>query len=170
ELRFPPHVTAVFRALVTLEGTLAQLAPGFRILDESRLVAADLLHEAMAATSVQQAMRDEVVEQLPILKRLPRHVDQLLTTTERGQLSVRISLFSGAEDRALIATMVGRALLAFLGATTGVISVMLLGVPGGPKFYFGDETVLHGLGYAGLVVSLILMLRVILAVARDRVV
>jgi len=170
ELRFPPHVTAVFRALVTLEGTLAQLAPGFRILDESRLVAADLLHEAMAASSIQQAMRDEVLEQLPILKRLPRRVDQLLTTTERGQLSVRISLFSGEEDRRLIATMVGRALLAFLGTAAGVISVMLLGVPGGPRFYFGGDTILHGLGYTGLVASLILVLRVVLAVARDRVV
>lgn len=170
ELRFPPHVTAVFRALVTLEGTLAQLAPGFRIMDESRLVAAELLHEAMAASSIEQAVRDEVLEQLPILKRLPRRVDQLLTTTERGQLNVQISLFAGEGDRSLIATMVGRALLAFLGATTGVISVMLLGVSGGPRFYLGGETLLHGLGYGGLVVSLILMLRVILAVARDRVV
>jgi ubiquinone biosynthesis protein len=170
QLRFPPHVTAVFRALVTLEDTLAQLAPGFQILDESRLVAAELLHEAMTASSIQQAVRDEVLDQLPVLKRLPRRVDQLLTTTERGQLAVQVSLFAGEADRALIATMVGRALLAFLGATIGVISVMLLGVSGGPRFYFGGETVLHGLGYAGLVVSLILMLRVILAVARDRVV
>jgi ubiquinone biosynthesis protein len=170
EVRFPPHVTAVFRALVTLEGTLAMLAPGFQIVDESRLVAAELLQEAIAATSIQQAVRDEVLDQIPVLKRLPRRVEQLLTTTERGQLSVQISLFSGEGDRALIATMVGRALLAFLGATTGVISVMLLGVPGGPRFYVGGETVVHGLGYAGLVVSLILMLRVILAVARDRVV
>ena len=170
ELRFPPHVTAVFRALVTLEGTLAQLAPGFRIMDESRLVAAELLHEAMAASSIEQAVRDEVLEQLPILKRLPRRVDQLLTTTERGQLNVQISLFAGEGDRSLIATMAGRALLAFLGATTGVISVMLLGVSGGPRFYLGGGTLLHGLGYGGLVVSLILMLRVILAVARDGVV
>jgi len=43
-------------------------------------------------------------------------------------------------------------------------------VSGGPRFYLGGETLLHGLGYGGLVVSLILMLRAILAVARDRVV
>lgn len=169
ELRFPPHVTAVFRALVTLEGTLAQLAPGFQIVDESRLVAADLLQEAMAPGSIRQAARDEVLEQLPILRRLPRRVDQLLATAERGQLAVQVSLFAGDEDRALIATLAGRALLAFLGATIGVVSVMLLGVPGGARLVVGGDTALHALGYAGLVVSLILMLRVILAVARDRV-
>ena len=139
EMRFPPHVTAVFRALVTLEGTLALLAPGFQIVDESRLVAAELLQEAIAASSIQQAVRDEVLEQLPILKRLPRRVEQLLTRAERGRLTVRVSLFAGEGDRALIATMVGRTLLAFLGATTGVISVMLLGVPGGPRFYGGGR-------------------------------
>ncbi len=169
-LRFPPHVTAVFRALVTLEGTLTQLAPGFQIMDESRRVASELLAEAMAPVSIQNAVRDEAFEQLPILKRLPRRVDQLLTTTERGQLTLSVSLFAGEQDRTLIATMVGRALLGFLSAAGGVISVLLLGVSGGPRFYWTGETLLHGVGYAGLVLSLILMLRVILAVARDRVV
>jgi hypothetical protein len=35
-LAVPPEVAAVFRALATLEGTLAQLAPGFNLVAEAR--------------------------------------------------------------------------------------------------------------------------------------
>ncbi len=40
DLAVPPEVAAVFRALATLEATLAQLAPGFDIVAESRAFAA----------------------------------------------------------------------------------------------------------------------------------
>ena len=35
-LAFPPHVAAVFRALVTLDGTLRSLDPGFNVLDHAK--------------------------------------------------------------------------------------------------------------------------------------
>src|SRR5712691_12883281 len=65
KLSLPPHVTAVFRALVTLEGTLEFLVPNFKIVDESRKVAGRLLAETMTPASIEQAVRDELVANCP---------------------------------------------------------------------------------------------------------
>ncbi len=51
----------MFRALVTLQGALELLAPGFQILDEARIVGAELLQEAMAAASLRTAATDEIL-------------------------------------------------------------------------------------------------------------
>jgi ubiquinone biosynthesis protein len=171
ELSLPPHVSAVFRSLVTLEGTLALLAPGFQIMDESRKVAADLLGESLAPGSIEQALKDEVMTQFPILHRIPRRLDQLAATIEGGRLTVRISLFEGQQDQRLLGAIVGRAILAFVGGVLGIMAALLLGTSGGPPLAPLAPTIslLHALGYAGLFVSTVLLLRVIVAIARDRV-
>src|SRR6266508_2877278 len=55
DLMVPPEVAAVFRALATLEATLAQLAPGFDIVAESRAFAAAQLTSQLQPTSLRQA-------------------------------------------------------------------------------------------------------------------
>jgi len=167
ELALPPHVAAVFRCLVTAEGTLAQLAPGFRVIDESRSVAADLLIDKVTVAGLRQAARDEFLSQLPILRRLPRHLDQLAGAIEDGRLSMAVSLFGSEQDRQFVSTLVGRSIYAFLGASIAIASVMLLSAPGGPQLS-PEVSLPHGLGYAGLLVGAVLTLRVIVGVARDR--
>jgi hypothetical protein len=68
--------------------------------------------------------------------------------------------------------MVGRAVLAFLGAAFGITSVMLIGVHGGPLFApaaagTGGTSLFHMFGYVGLFFSLVLILRVIIAITHD---
>jgi ubiquinone biosynthesis protein len=164
QLSLPPHVAAVFRCLVTLEGTLALLAPGFQVVDESRRVAAELVRESLTANSIQLAARDELLAQLPILRRLPRRMDQLAATIEGGRLTLHVTLFESAQDRSILTVLLGRFILAFLGAMTGIISVLLLGTPGGPLLT-PTTSLIHALGYFGLIVSAILMLRAIVTVA-----
>ena len=81
-------------------------------------------------------------------------------------------LLADGRDRQFIASMAGRAVLAFLGAALGIISVMLIGVRGGPLLLpaaagTGGTSLFHVLGYTGLFVSLVLILRVIIAITRD---
>ena len=64
---------------------------------------------------------------------------------------------------------VSRAILAFLGAAIGLMSVLLLGAPGGPVLA-AQISLFQALGYLGLCVSIILILRVINALVRDRLV
>jgi ubiquinone biosynthesis protein len=167
ELGLPPHVAAVFRCLVTVEGTLSLLAPNFRVIDESRAAAAELLRDNVTIASLKQVARDELVSQLPIFRRLPRHLDQLAATMEDGRLAIRVSLFDSERERQFLATLVGRSIYAFLGASIAIASVMLLSAPGGPLLTPG-VSLPHGVGYAGLLLGAVLTLRVIVGVARDR--
>ena len=90
----------------------------------------------------------------------------LAGTLEGGRLSVHVHLFEGPRDRRFIGALAGRAVLAFVGAAFGVIGALLLGTAGGPSFT--PAISLHDvIGYGALFVSAVLMLRVVVAVARE---
>jgi ubiquinone biosynthesis protein len=84
-LVFPPVIAAVFRAMITLEGTLARLAPGFQIIEETRAMAASWLGEALGPASLRDAATDQALGLLPVLRKLPRRLDRLTTVLTRGQ-------------------------------------------------------------------------------------
>jgi len=171
-LVFPPVIAAVFRAMITLEGILARLDPGFQIIEESRTVAASWLGDMLGPASLRDAATDEVLGLLPVLRRLPRRLDRITTSLEHGTLTTSVRLLADDRDRQFVASMTGRAMLAFLGAAFGVISVMLIGVHGGPLLVptaagTGGTSLFHVCGYFGLFFSLVLILRVIIAITRE---
>ena len=69
--------------------------------------------------------------------------------------------------------MVSRVVLAFLGATLGLMSVLLLGIRTGPILIpaaaaaGGGTTIFQAVGYLGLFFSLVLILRVIITIIRE---
>src|SRR6516165_3654641 len=171
-LVFPPVIAAVFRAMITLEGTLARLAPGFQIIEETQTMAASWLGDMFGPASLRDAATDEALGLLPVLRRLPRRLDRITTSLERGTLTTSVRLLADHRDRHFVATMVGRAVLAFLGAAFGITSVMLIGVRGGPLLApaaagTGGTSLFHAFGYVGLFLSLVLILRVIIAITRE---
>jgi ubiquinone biosynthesis protein len=107
-----------------------------------------------------------------VLRRLPRRVDRITTSLERGTLTTSVRLLADDRDRQFLRSMVGRAVLAFLGAAFGVISVMLIGIHGGSLLVptaagTGGTSLFHVFGYVGLFLSLVLILRVIIAITRE---
>jgi ubiquinone biosynthesis protein len=171
-LVFPPVIAAVFRAMITLEGTLVRLDPGFQIIEETRTIATSWLGDLLGPASLREAATDEMLGLLPMLHRLPRRFDRITTSLERGTLTTSVRLLADERDRQFVRGMMGRAVLAFLGAAFGVISVMLIGVRGGPLFLptaagTGGTSLFHVFGYVGLFLSLVLILRVIIAITRE---
>lgn len=165
QLMVPPEVAAVFRALATLEATLAQLAPGFDIVAESRAFAAAQLTSQLQPTSLRQAASDELPTLLPVLRRLPRRADRITSALEHGRLGLSVRLFADPRDRRFLATLVHQILLAFLGAATGLMAVVLLNSTGGPTLS-PTLSLFHLLGYNLLVVSAVLILRVLVLIFR----
>jgi ubiquinone biosynthesis protein len=164
-LTVPPEVAAVFRALATLEATLGRLAPGFDIVAESRTFAAAQLSDQLQPTSLRQAANDELPTLLPMLRRLPRRVDRITSALEHGRLGLGVRLFADSRDRRFLTTLVHQILLAFLGATTGIMAVLLLGSTGGPKLS-PTVSLFQVLGYNLIVVSAVLILRVLVMIFR----
>ncbi|HEV7648139.1 MAG TPA: AarF/UbiB family protein [Actinophytocola sp.] len=166
-LAVPPAIAAVFRALATVEGTLALICPGFDILVESRAFATALAGERLRPDSLRGAVTDELMSVLPVLRRLPRRLDRVTSALEHGRLSVNVRLFADERDRAVVTGMLHEVLLAFTGAATGLMAVLLLASTGGPRV-LPDLTLNQMFGYNLLVISALLGLRLLFVVFRSR--
>jgi ubiquinone biosynthesis protein len=159
-LAVPSDIAAVFRSLATLEGTLTWIAPGFNVVDHARQIGRERFGTLLQPRAATQLLEDELASLLPTLRRLPRRVDRIGDALEHGRLKVNVSLFADRRDRALVIDLLHRVLLTVLGATAGIMAVVLLGIEGGPRV-----TPTLGLfavfGYALLVCSIVLVLRVL---------
>jgi len=60
-------------------------------------------------------------------------IDRIGGVLEAGSVTVSLRLLADARDRSFIISLVHQFVLAFMAATTGVIAVLLLGLPGGPR-------------------------------------
>jgi hypothetical protein len=67
----------------------------------------------------------------------------------------------------VVTKLVNRTILAFFGGIVGILSVMLIGIKGGPEFT-GDTTLYQFFGYFGLFCASILIMRVLIAIFHER--
>ncbi|MBC6447453.1 ABC1 kinase family protein [Actinokineospora xionganensis] len=165
ELSVPPEVAAVFRSLITLDGTLAVLSPGFDLMTEARTSATVMMADRFTYDSLRRSVADELLALLPMVRRLPRRLDRITGALERGQLSMRIRLLSDDGDRRAVTTMLDQVITAFLGGTTGVMAVLLMGTEGGPVVTAG-LSLYQVIGYNMLVLSGVLVLRTLFVMLR----
>lgn len=85
---------------------------------------------------------------------------------QQGELTGRISLFSTDRDVEVIKGLLSQVVLAFVGASLMLLSVLLIGIDTGPTLT-EDTNLFEVLGYIGLSLGVILVLRVTLAALRD---
>jgi ubiquinone biosynthesis protein len=162
----PADFATLFRALVTLEGTLATLKPDYGLIDAARSMAIHWGLHRYSPRGLADLTKTETARLVPVLARLPGHLDRLATIAERGDLRARVSLFSDAEDARTVTRLVNRASLAFVGGAVVIASVVLIGIKGGPAFS-GRTTLYEFLGYFGLGCGSLLVMRVLVAIFRD---
>jgi ubiquinone biosynthesis protein len=161
----PPEIAAVFRTLATLQGTLARLAPGFDIIGESQRFADSEITAQLAEVSLKDAAIKEVLELVPLLRRLPRRFDRITAAIERGQLSTKVRVLADPRDREVFSGYLHQALEGVLAATTGIMAVVLLASQGGPLI--SQSVRLYAVfGYNLLVISAVLAIRVLFARTR----
>ncbi|WP_049569845.1 ABC1 kinase family protein [Nonomuraea sp. SBT364] len=167
-LSIPPEVAAVFRALATLEGTLVRLSPGFNLIGEARAFAGRYLAEKFDGGALKEAATQEVAALLPMLRRLPRRVERIASAVEHGRLGINVRLLADDRDRRFVTGLLHQVLLTVLGATAGLMAVLLLGTEGGPVVSDQMELSLFELiGYNLLAICGILVLRVLVLIFRQ---
>lgn len=163
----PPELAAVFRALATVEGTLARLAPGFDIVDESRAFAAAHLHQTLRPDSLRATAMAEVVKLLPLIRRLPRRLDRLTSALEHGRLSSGTRVLADDRDRRFVTRLVHQTLLTLLATAAGIVGVILLGSVEGPPVT-PTLGLYHLIAYVLLLGGGALTLRVLTSILRTR--
>ncbi|WP_188186792.1 ABC1 kinase family protein [Nonomuraea sp. SYSU D8015] len=164
-LSLPPEVAAVFRALATLEGTLVRLSPGFDLIGEARAFAGRHLAEQVTPATVKETVAQELAALLPMLRRLPRRVERIASAAEHGRFGMNVRLLADDRDRRYVTGLLHQVLLTVLGATAGLMAVMLLGTGGGPRV-LESTSLFHLIGYNLMLISAVLVLRVLAVIFR----
>jgi ubiquinone biosynthesis protein len=86
---------------------------------------------------------------------------------EHGHLTTRLRLFSDPEEIGVMERLLNRVVLTLLSIGVGLVSVLLLGTTGGPTLTTIGMSLYEVLGWIGLSMGVILLLRVLLAVLRN---
>ncbi len=167
-LTFYPNVAGAFRSLITLEGTMLQLSPSFSLMEESHRFAREHPTEFITvgdASDLKKTAANELLELLPVIRRLPRRLDHLGSMLEKGDMSVKVGFFSDRANTSFVTKWISQALLAFVGTAIGGISIGLLSLSG---LSFGsDIQIVTMFGYAGILISAILLIRVAIHAVRN---
>jgi ubiquinone biosynthesis protein len=162
----PRSTTTLFRTLVTLLGTVQVIAPDYDIAEAARRVGGDVVAEQVAPRDLQELVLQQAMEAGPILARLPREIDEVAQTLLHGEIRTRVSLLSEMEDVRVMRSMVNRIVLGLVGSTLALSSSILLTVPSPPgPSGLSLPTLLGGIG---LFFSLLLLLRLVVQILRER--
>lgn len=166
-LTVPSEIASAFRAFGIMEGTLRTLAPSFDMMTQAQDFATTHLGSQLSPSALRETVTDELAAVLPVLRRLPRHVDQIASALEDGRLRANIRLLADRRDRDLVTDWLHLAALTFLGGTIGVMAALLLGNTAGPTIT-PTMSLYQLFGYLLVIVSAILILRVLFDVFRSR--
>jgi ubiquinone biosynthesis protein len=164
-LQVPHSFTLLARALLTLDGTLRTLCPGYPTARQATALARPLVAPADSDV-LQEQLRQELLRSLPSLRTLPDHAEAIATQLRSGQLTVRTRRYADPGEAAFVRSLVNRVVLAAVGVAGLVVSALLLLVaaqdPDGR-----DAATLESIGFVGLFVATIVTLRVVALVVRD---
>jgi ubiquinone biosynthesis protein len=163
-LHMPPSTTTMFRALATLAGTLETLSPGYPLLDVVGDIGGAEMRRKATPESVREFVEQEWAQLGPLFRRAPKHLDRIATQLEHGGLSGSVRLFAHPGDAAVLERLLNRAVTAFLSVGLGAVSVVLLTIDS--RETTAEVNFFDIIGWAGLSMAVILLLRVLLEVFR----
>lgn len=168
ELSFFPMVAGAFRSLITLEGTMLQLNPEFDLMEEARRFAqkyaADFMN-AGSVTDLKQTATNELISMLPVIRRLPRRLDNIGSMLEKGDFTMKVGFFSDKENASFISRMMAQILLTLIGMAFGGIAIGLLSLAGASPA--GAGRYYEMFGYVSLLISAVLLIRVAIHAVRS---
>jgi ubiquinone biosynthesis protein len=165
-LAVPTSLTLLSRALITLDGTLRTMAPGFAFAQQAQSLASSMIMPATDTDAVNDQMQKELLRAMPSLRTLPGHAEAIGGQLRSGQLTLRTRRFADADEAAFVRDLANRAMLVAVGLVGILTSSVLLvaaSSSGGD-----DASTLEGIGYTGLFLGTVITMRVVALVVRDR--
>jgi ubiquinone biosynthesis protein len=142
------------------------IVPGHNILDAARRLGGDVVAQQMAPGNLQELVMQQAMDAAPVLARLPRELDELVQTLLHGELRTRFSLLSEPEDVRVARSMVNRLVTGLVGSALALSSSVLLVAPSSPGP--GGPGLINILGGIGLFFSVLLLLRLVVEILRER--
>lgn len=160
----PPSLTILARAILTLDGTLRIIDPDFRMGPAAQARMGEIVtHQEL---DPRDQLTRELVRALPVLRAMPQITEDLALQARSGRLTLRIDRFSGPDGR-----RVDRWLNRILFTVIGVVGLMgsaLVLIAGGLDANDTVANPLRIIGFAGLVLSAAMVMRVVAQILASR--
>lgn len=166
-LPVPTSLTLLSRALITLDGTLTTMAPGFAFAQQAQALARPMVMPSGSSDQANELVQKELLRAMPSLRTLPGHAEAIGGQLRAGQLTLRTTRFADASEAAFVRDLVNRGLLAACGLLGLLASAIVLLA----STSTGDATqasTMRGIGYLGLFLGTVVSMRVVALVVRDR--
>jgi ubiquinone biosynthesis protein len=164
-LGVPPQIAAAFRTLAALEGTLRLLDPSIDLVASTRRQTDELLSQQLTPGGLRKQLDSELLNLVPLLRRLPRRLNKISEGLEQGQLSLNVRVLADPGDRGFLLSLTHQVIVAVLAAAATVAAIVLLTATGGPRLAPGISWY-SILGYCLLFVGCVLALRALVLVFR----
>jgi ubiquinone biosynthesis protein len=157
DLRPPGAMLLLSRTLLTLEGTLRAIDPGFDLATEAeRLVQRETSGDL---GDPEEMLRKELIRVLPALRTLPEHAEAIASQLRSGRLVMRTERYAGG-DKAVVEGWLNRILVAVAGGTGVIASGIVLAAGSlSPDRVVRDA--LWSLGFLGLTLATVLLMRTV---------
>ncbi len=154
-LQVPSALTLLSRSLLTLEGTLGVLNPGFDFAGTGTELAKTDAGDTLGPP--EEVIQRELVRALPSLRTLPESIEAITAQLRAGRLTMRTEHFGG-EDREVVDRWMSQTLVVISGGTGVIASAGLLVAAGVTQLEEVRQT-LWVLGFGGLTFSATLLMR-----------
>ena len=156
-LRPPRSMLLLSRTLITLEGTLRSLSPGFDLGSQAEAIVRTEHRDDLGTP--EELMQRELIHALPALRTLPEHAEAIAGQWRSGRMVVRIDRYAGG-DGTVVENWLNRTLVAFATAAGALTSATLL-VAGSLSSDIGVRDALWVLGFSGLTGTTVLLMRTV---------
>jgi len=160
EIPVPPAFTLLARAMITLEGTLRIIDPQVDLATAATAFMSDTI--GLSPTTFKETAQRELLRNLPALRALPGLTEDVALQLRSGRVKMQVDVFG--PGRAHLTRWLDQAIFAGVAAV-GLISstLMLVG-----SALAGDRStdVLLAVGYIGLIISSVMLMRVIAQIVR----
>lgn len=161
----PPDLITMMRALVVVQGTVTEMAPGFSVVAAAKQFAPELAGTD-GAVDPDALLRQGLIAVAPVLQQLPSQLGRMLGQLQRGELRTRVSLFGSDVDRDTALGLVNRLGMATFSAVLAIAATLLIVSDGGAAT-IGDVPFEHVVGYALLTLAVVLGLRFVSIAVRE---
>ncbi len=165
-LPVPTSLTLLSRALITLDGTLRTMAPGFAFAEQAQALAGPLVMPD-DPDLMQNQLQKELLRALPSLRTLPGHAEAIGGQLRSGQLTIRTRRFADESEATFVRDLANRAILAASGLI-GILTAAVLLLAAASTGDSNEAATLEGIGYVGLFLGTVISMRVVALVVRDR--
>jgi len=102
QLKIPPYLTSLMKALITVEGVGRKLDPSFNFIEIAAPMARQVIRERMKPGNIQNDLRRKYYTDVRPLTNLPAILNRLLKNTDQGKLNMNIQIsFSPAAKKSM---------------------------------------------------------------------